>query len=34
VLRSGTHTLYEHNVDGAQDRAAAFVVDQLLAHQV
>jgi hypothetical protein len=30
ALRSGSHTLYEHNRDHAQDRAAAFIVSQLL----
>jgi len=29
LIRSGTHTLYEHNQDGVQDHAAAFIVERL-----
>src|ERR1700688_769717 len=32
ALRSGSHTQYEENRDKNQDRAAAFIVDQLLGH--
>jgi pimeloyl-ACP methyl ester carboxylesterase len=33
IFRSGSHTSYEENRDGVQDRAAAFIVDQLLDRQ-
>jgi hypothetical protein len=33
ALRSGSHTLYEQNRDKNQDRAAAFIVNQLLVHR-
>jgi cutinase len=31
IFRSGSHTSYEDNREGVQDRAATFIVDQLLA---